>query len=48
MTDAGAASAVREADADFFNGRRPALSVVGVDALPGNADVQIDVRGVKR
>lgn len=48
LTDASAAPAVREAYGDFFDGRRPALSVVGVDALPGGADVQIDARGVKR
>ena len=48
LTDADAATAVRAAYDDFFDGRRPAMTVVGVDALPADADVQIDARGVKR
>lgn len=48
LTDADAAPAVRAAYGDFFGGRRPAMTVVGVNALPGNADVQIGARGVKR
>lgn len=48
LTDADAAPAVRAAYDDFFGGRRPATTIVGVDALPGDADVQIEARGVKR
>lgn len=48
LTDADAAPAVGAAYDDFFGGRRPATTVVVVDALPGDADVQIEAPGVKR
>lgn len=48
LTDANAAPAVRAASDDFFGGRRPAMTVAGVDAPPGDADVRIEARGVKR
>ncbi|SFG91863.1 2-iminobutanoate/2-iminopropanoate deaminase [Halopelagius inordinatus] len=39
---------VRSAYDDFFDGRRPSMTVVGVDALPNDAAVQIEATGVDR
>lgn len=39
---------VESAYEEFFDGRRPSMTVVGVGALPNDADVQIEATGVDR
>lgn len=48
LTDLDRSRAVDDAFDEFFDRRRPAKTVVGVDSLPGGAAVQVEATGVKR
>ena len=48
LTDMNDSDAVERAYDEFFENKRPALTLVGVEALPNSAAVQIEATGVDR
>jgi 2-iminobutanoate/2-iminopropanoate deaminase len=48
LTEMDKLAAVEGAYDEFFEGQRPSLTLVGVDALPNDAAVQVEATGVTR
>ena len=48
LTEMDHAVAVEQAYDEFFDGQRPSQTLIGVEALPNDAAVQIEATGVNR